>query len=64
MTPTERQFLDACGRSSEAFPEYIDHNPAPELTVPGAGFVSPEIRAEGRSMFAASKARSKVEACF
>lgn len=64
MNKTERMFLDACHRSAEAYPEYIEHNPAPELTVPGAARVSLEIRAKGRATFSETNARSKVEACF
>lgn len=64
MNKTERMFLDACRRSAEAYPECIEHNPAPELTVPGAALISPKILALGRAIFALQKARSKIEACF
>lgn len=64
MNKAERIFLDVCRTSAQAYPEYIDHNPAPELMIPGAARVSPEIRSQGRAIFAEAKARSKVEACF
>lgn len=64
MNKTERMFLETCRHSAEAYPEYIQHNPAPELVIPGAARVSHEIRAKGREIFSEANARSKVEESF